>query len=350
MFTLIRRAAPALALIAAPPALAQTEPAPVTQIPEGGTATLRVEIFSGVCVVAQITTRALVTPYLRGGPCRDAIPINAEWLGQSRARLRIGNTNNCATVARGVVAGPARVDILPCDRSALDQEFRLAPDGDRYHIRTSEGTCWYLRASQDLPSSDMVLERCQGLRGTFRLYDLNRMLSVARPVGPMPVTPAVPKTIGPLPLVILPPAAARQPADGVYRIGGRFRSDVCLSTGLQNDRGNAPLRFTADCATGTQFNVRWRGKTDAGKDRFEIGLEGTSLCLMRPAGEGEGARARATFCGSDAAYWFEIAPADGGAYRIRQELCLMPWRLDDNQLSWGYCGSNINEQFVLRPR
>lgn len=102
--------------------------------------------------------------------------------GISNVRFRFTHQENqCATTARNVVFGPARVDWLPCDlmpyaggdiahRGGPDQLFFLRRVGSfndvpRFQIRTPDRKCWTVRDGNISESAEVVMEECDNRVG-----------------------------------------------------------------------------------------------------------------------------------------------------------------------------------------
>lgn len=90
----------------------------------------------------------------------------------------------CATVARGVILGPASIDVLPCGASrgapaAADQRMSLrvieaGAAGPLVEIRTPNGECWDVRDSSRDVGAELIRYRCNGQANQrFRLTFLN---------------------------------------------------------------------------------------------------------------------------------------------------------------------------------
>jgi len=88
-----------------------------------------------------------------------------------------GRLMYCATVARNVVIGPARIESLPCDlppgagnwgdAGAHDQRFRLRQVSYHrnygvYEVVTSTGECWDVRDQSREAGAEIVQFRCNG--------------------------------------------------------------------------------------------------------------------------------------------------------------------------------------------
>lgn len=92
----------------------------------------------------------------------------------------------CATVARGVLLGSPRIDMLPCDTppgavsrcqiGAEDQRFLLRPvAANLYQVQTMEGQCWDVRDASRDPGTDVVAHECHsGANQRFRLSQIQR--------------------------------------------------------------------------------------------------------------------------------------------------------------------------------
>ena len=95
-------------------------------------------------------------------------------------------SGECATVARGVLAGAPRIDMLPCDtpRNASsrcqigvdDQRFVLRPvAANLFQIQTLEGQCWDVRDSSREPGANVLAHECHsGANQRFRLGPILR--------------------------------------------------------------------------------------------------------------------------------------------------------------------------------
>ena len=156
-----------------------------------------------------------VLPHLDGG---YTVRTNMDHLiTESRANVP-GQIGNCATVARGVVFGPSRIDLKGCDLPAgagdwsmvgtEDQRFMILPVGqDTYEFKTltgggDNGDCWSVGgASRD--KADLIRWGCNSgsdqrfmleWRGPvipgFETSLLARTRWVATPDGPRRLSPA----------------------------------------------------------------------------------------------------------------------------------------------------------------
>lgn len=103
----------------------------------------------------------MVTPHREGGVVlRFWNPRHADW-------------DACATVARNVALGPARIDLPPCDAAANarsrcdigapDQRFYPRAVGPNlYELRTGNGLCWDVRGAGRNDGTDLVAWDCNG--------------------------------------------------------------------------------------------------------------------------------------------------------------------------------------------
>ncbi|MEY4951631.1 MAG: hypothetical protein RL299_55 [Pseudomonadota bacterium] len=117
----------------------------------------------------------------------------------SNTRWRVNNQNQCATVARGVVFGPPRVDMHPCDqlpsaggdtafRGGLDQSFFLRRvSSTNVVFRTADNKCWTVQGGNLSDGTQLVVEPCTGmpnqtfaLRYSIGVMDLPNMASAER--------------------------------------------------------------------------------------------------------------------------------------------------------------------------
>lgn len=117
----------------------------------------------------------------------------------SNTRWRVNNQSECATVARGVVFGPPRVDLHPCDLSASaggDINFRGGPDqsffirrmsASNVEFRTVDARCWTVQGGAMRDGTQLVIEPCNNtaaqvftLRYSMAVMDLPNMGSAER--------------------------------------------------------------------------------------------------------------------------------------------------------------------------
>jgi hypothetical protein len=128
-------------------------------------------------------------PHLSQQPCRRDDP--SLLLSEQRHHLipvadggylvQVNTNSQCATVARGVVAGPASIDVQTCDTSRGDictaniddQIFRLVfivagPGvganhvGDVYEVRTRNNECWDVQGGKSDVGVDVIRWACNG--------------------------------------------------------------------------------------------------------------------------------------------------------------------------------------------
>jgi hypothetical protein len=95
--------------------------------------------------------------------------------------IQVNTNSQCATVARGVVFGPASIDVHMCDTSTgeacsantADQIFRLVFSqagpgvganhvGDVYEIRTANNECWDIQSGKSDAGVDAIRWACNG--------------------------------------------------------------------------------------------------------------------------------------------------------------------------------------------
>lgn len=87
------------------------------------------------------------------------------------ARDNDGRYSRCASVARGVVFGPASIDLLPCESDneatnfnqigKADQRFNLEKIGDNvFIIITNNGECWDVRDQATTPGTEIIRWIC----------------------------------------------------------------------------------------------------------------------------------------------------------------------------------------------
>jgi hypothetical protein len=78
-----------------------------------------------------------------------------------------GAIPECATVARGVVFGPASIDLHTCEgvTGAADQRFRLVQAGTGWwEVHTPNGQCWDLQDQSRLVWANVIQWACNGQR------------------------------------------------------------------------------------------------------------------------------------------------------------------------------------------
>lgn len=146
----------------------------------------------GMCLERVSGGSIFVAPHLAIGACNPALfgqslevaPVGREGStagGATNVTWRVTNGNECATVARGVVFGPPRVDMLPCDPNgpdrntagARDQRFTLRPaGGGQVFVVTQDGRCWTAEGSSPRVSGKIFVENCDGRGG--QSFTLNR--------------------------------------------------------------------------------------------------------------------------------------------------------------------------------
>lgn len=140
-----------------------------------------------------------VAPHLAIGSCNpelffqslEVAPVGRDGStagGATNITWRIMAGNECATVARGVVFGPPRVDMLPCDPNgadpnsagARDQRFTLRPAGSgQVMVVTQDGRCWSAEGGNPRVSGKMFVEPCDGRGGqSFVLERAGRLMTV----------------------------------------------------------------------------------------------------------------------------------------------------------------------------
>ncbi|MCZ8323148.1 MAG: PAN domain-containing protein [Novosphingobium sp.] len=126
-----------------------------------------------------------VLPHLVGGyTIRTTVEI-----GSDRPAAP-GQITACATVARGVILGPPRIDFHPCDidegrsdwsfAGVADQRFSLVPrSAGNFTVAIGGGDCWALRNASREPLTDVIRWSCTG--GADQVYGLE--LVRALPAG-----------------------------------------------------------------------------------------------------------------------------------------------------------------------
>jgi hypothetical protein len=145
---------------------------------------------SGMCAERVSGGSIFVAPHLAVGACDpnlfgqslEVSPVGREGnatSGATNITWRITNGNECATVARGVVFGAPRVDMLGCDNNGpdrnsagvADQRFTLRPAGTgRVSVVTQDGRCW--TAEGPRISGKYFIEPCDGRAG--QIFTLER--------------------------------------------------------------------------------------------------------------------------------------------------------------------------------
>ncbi|HEX4848934.1 MAG TPA: hypothetical protein VFV30_12390, partial [Novosphingobium sp.] len=114
-----------------------------------------------------------ILPHPAGGyTVRSAHPAYLGWVQNGLRAPVNGEYGNCLTVARGVILGAPRIELLPCDSAgdwtrtgADDQRFFFLPSGPgTYQIAlalTGDGTdCWALRNGSRDSQTDVIRWQC----------------------------------------------------------------------------------------------------------------------------------------------------------------------------------------------
>lgn len=166
-------------------------------------------LFSGLCLtVMRAPARAGIDPlpeadYLAQHPCGDATLQNLYVLPSFQGFYTIrtpvavrldpraagpGQVVNCATTARQVALGAARIDVRTCDimpgqtswtqAGGFDQRVRLLPmDGGNFAISSDQDHCWTPREGSRDAGADMLRWSCH--------YRADQIFTL-EPAGPMP--------------------------------------------------------------------------------------------------------------------------------------------------------------------
>lgn len=172
----------------APVALIAQSSSPLWVDPAPGTYSIMPA--SGMCLERAGRGSLLVEPHVQIGACDSSLffqdiemapvgrsgPVTAT-ISSTTWRFMVGN--ECATVARNVVFGAPRVDMLRCDGDGPDRTFAGAADqkflierqgGLNIRIRTTDGRCWTSEGSNVRVSAKIMVEPCDGRAGqTFTL-------------------------------------------------------------------------------------------------------------------------------------------------------------------------------------
>ncbi|MEG3181732.1 RICIN domain-containing protein [Sphingomonas sp. LT1P40] len=284
------------ALVTAFPAMAQQE-LRSSPIPETGTAEYIFSTAKGDCLVAQVTVRPGVAPYLREGRCDNPVVLTLHYLGRSEVRIEVGTPGQCATVARWVVFGDPRIDIHPCN-GALDQRFRLERATRGMRVRTLEGACWTRRGpSYGAPeATDLGSLICRNgaLEQMFSLAPPpdaeTRPARVPQPAMPsatpapapaMPVaTPVTPVTPAPEPRPATLPANA--PLPGFYALETRDPPQCLGIIGLSDDPDGTNNRRIRMSQCENRWTMNFEMRFIAGRGFLIVPQNEPDVCATLP--------------------------------------------------------------------
>lgn len=172
-------------------------------------------VHSNLCVTFQAASGSRV-PHLSQQPCEGGPPdliLSSQRVHVVPAAgggyfVQVNANSECATVARGVVFGPASIDVLPCNTppqnactaNTADQIFGLVfiqagpgtganHTGDVYEVRTPNNECWDIQGGKSDAGVDVVRWGCnQQTNQRFRFkfiapFDGGPSLSCARRAG-----------------------------------------------------------------------------------------------------------------------------------------------------------------------
>lgn len=213
-------------------------------------------LYSGLCLtVMQTIARPGLDPhpeaeYLAQQPCGDSPHQNLYVLPNFQGFYTIrttvavrldpraagpGQVVNCATTARQVALGAARIDVRTCDilpgqtswnyAGTYDQRLKLLPmDGGNFAISPDQDHCWTPREGSRGAGADMLRWNC--------LYNPDQIFTF-EPAGPMPAGTEA---------ALLTATEWYQTAGGYRRIAGAWGIDltgpVYSSFETANDNGD----------------------------------------------------------------------------------------------------------------
>jgi hypothetical protein len=134
---------------------------------------------SGLCLTSAnlvLSLPATRTPFMTQITCPSASGVfsvgQVEVIAQPDGgyALQPAGVSGCATVARGVVFGPAAIDILPCGGltgRAIDPDQRFTfrvidpnPAFPAVEIRAPNGECWDVREGSRSPGAELIRFAC----------------------------------------------------------------------------------------------------------------------------------------------------------------------------------------------